>query len=228
MSTESLSSDPSDLPPNVDYAKDPETGRIYYIDHNNETNSFVHPRLKEDLPPNFECRMKDTSEEIYFVDHNTKTTSMSHPRHKDFHRPSDSDAELLRLSQYEQGLDADGRHFYSNHETRTTSWLNPVKLAELETTGILDDQDVDIYGEDEHAWKACLAWILEDVAECGLNKGHSYWVNYRHGPDGSVNWQSPEDKKIVRQKVKVRRAQREATQREATQREATQREATQE
>jgi hypothetical protein len=203
MATENLSSHPSDLPPNFDYAKDPETGRIYYIDHTNETNSFIHPRLKEELPPNFECRMELTTGKIYFVDHVNKTTSKSHPRHKDFHRHSDSDAKLN--SPYNQCLDAEGRHFYTNDETLTTSWLNPVKLAKLKATGILD-QDTDRYGEDGYAWKT---WILEDVAECGLNKGTSYWVNYR---DGSVNWQSPEDIRIAHQKAVERRVQREAMQ----------------
>ncbi|EPE30483.1 WW [Glarea lozoyensis ATCC 20868] len=203
MATNTPSPHPSDLPPDVDYAKDPETGRVYYIDHANETNSFIHPRLKEELPPNWECRMEPTTGKIFFVDHANKTTSRSHPRHKDFHRHSDSDVELQ--SPYNQCLDAEGRHFYTNDETKTTSWLSPVKLAELEATGILD-KDTEVYGEDGHAWKS---WILEDVAESGLNKGTSYWVNYR---DGSVDWQSPEDKRIARQKNMERRAQREATQ----------------
>lgn len=137
------------------------------------------------------------------MDLKTNTSSPSHPNHKTLHRSSDS--ELSLQYPHEQGLDAEGRHFYLNHETKTTSWLHPVKLAELEATGILDEE-TDEYGENGQAWKA---WILEDIAECGLNKGMSYYVDYR---SGDVDWQSPEDKRIAHQMAMERRAVREAAQ----------------
>ena len=202
MAGDSLASSPSDLPPNFDWAKDPETGRAYYLDHTNGTTSWIHPRLIEELPPNFECQMDIDSCKIYFVDHTNKTTSLCHPRHKDFHRSSASDLELSYP--YEQCIDAQGRHHYKNHESKTTSWLHPVKLAELKATGILDEE-IDVYGgEDGQAWKT---WILEDVAEWGLSKGTSYFVDYR---TGYVDWQSPEHKRIAHQKALERRAAREA------------------
>jgi hypothetical protein len=83
-----------DLPANFEYAKGPETGRTYYIDHTTETSSWVHPRLKDELPPNVEYRIDKASGKIYFVDHANKTTSLSHPCHKDFHRYADSEPEL--------------------------------------------------------------------------------------------------------------------------------------
>lgn len=75
--------------------------------------------------------------------------------------------------------------------------MHPTKLAELKATGILDDEIYEYGGEDLQAWKAC---ALEDVAECGLDKGASYFVDYR---PGSVDWQSPEQKRIAQQKALV-------------------------
>jgi hypothetical protein len=201
MATETPSSS-FDLPPNLDYAKDPETGRLYYIDHTTETTSWIHPRLKDELPPNFECRMDKASEKICFIDHANKTSSLSHLCHKDFHRHSDTEPELLYP--YKQCVDAEGRHYYINDESKTTSWMHPTKLAELKATGILDEEIDEYRGDDGQAWKA---WVLEDVAECGLNRGASYFVNYR---TGSVDWQSPEQRRIAQQKALERRAAREA------------------
>lgn len=201
MATETpLSS--ADLPPNFDYAKDPKTGRVFYIDHKTETTSWIHPRLKDELPPNFECRIDEISQKIYFVDHTNKTSSFSHPCHENFHRHSDPEPELLYP--YKQCLDAEGRHYYINDESKTTSWMHPAKLAKLKATGILDDVGDEYGGENLKAWKE---WILEDVAECGLAKGASYFVDYR---TGSVNWQSPEERRIAHQNALERRAAREA------------------
>lgn len=82
--------------------------------------------------------------------------------------------------------------------------MHPVKLAELKATGILDEDTDEYGGGDGQAWKA---WILEDIAECGLSKGETYFVNYR---TGDVNWRSPEHMRIAHQKALERRAAREA------------------
>jgi hypothetical protein len=190
----------SGLPPNFEHAKDLATGRTYFIDHTNETTSWIHPRIRDELPPNFDARIDTASGQIYFVDHTNKTTSRSHPRHKEFHRTSDPDLPYP----YEQCLDAEGRHFYTNDENKTRSWMHPVKLAELQANGILDDDTDEYGGEDGQAWKA---WILEDIAECGLSRGETYFVNYR---TGDVNWASPEHMRIAHQKALERRAAREA------------------
>lgn len=193
---------PSDLPPNFDARMDKASGKMYFVDHTNKTTSWIHPRIKDELPPNFDARIDIASGKIYFVDHTNQTTSRSHPRHKEFHRSSDSDRDLSYP--YEQCLDAEGRHFYTNDESKTTSWMHPVKLAELKASGILDE-DIDEHGGDDgQVWKA---WILEDIAECGLSKGETYFVNYR---TGNVDWRSPEHMRIARQKALERRALREA------------------
>jgi hypothetical protein len=41
-------------------------------------------------------------------------------------------------------------------------------LAELKAIGILDEEIDEYGGEHGQAWKA---WVLEDVAECGPNRG---------------------------------------------------------
>lgn len=205
MATESPASasmPSSDLPPNFDYAKDAATGRTYFIDHVNKTTSWIHPHLKDELPPDFECRIDTASGKIYFIDHINKTTSLSHPRHKDLHRSSEPDLDLPHP--YEQCLNAEGQHYYLNVESQAISWTHPTKLAELKATGILEQDTDEFGGEDGQAWKA---WILEDVAECGLDKGMSYFVNYR---TGDIDWRSPEHKKIAHEKALERRAAREA------------------
>jgi hypothetical protein len=137
MATETLSSS-FDLPPNFDYTKEPETGRLYYIDHTTETTSWIYLRLKDELPPNFEYRIDKASGKIYFIDHANKTSSLSHPCHKDFHWRTDTEPELLYP--YKQCLDAEGRQYYINDESKTTSWMHPTKLAELKAIGILDEE----------------------------------------------------------------------------------------
>lgn len=80
--------------------------------------------------------------------------------------------------------------------------MHPGKLAELSASGVLDGEG-DENADGGEAWRQ---WVLRDVAECGLEKGTTYWVDYRNG---SVDWQSPEDKRIARQRALERRAARE-------------------
>ena len=196
MAASSSPSTAFDLPRNFSCERDPETGQIYYLDHTNETISWSHPR--DNLPPNFECRLQLGTGKKYYADHINKATSFSHPYHKELHLPGEPDLPYP----HEQCLDSEGRHFYRYHETQTSSWVHPFKLAELKTSGILDAETDTYGGEDGQAWKA---WILEDIAECGPNCGSSYFVNYR---TRDIDWQSPEHKRIARKKAEERRAAR--------------------
>lgn len=69
--------------------------------------------------------------------------------------------------------------------------MNPVKLAELERKGVVE-KSVDEFGEDEEAWRQ---WVLSDMATAP-NEGDEYWVDYR---SGTVDWRSPEDKRVARE-----------------------------
>lgn len=117
---------------------------------------------------------------------------------------------------YERKTDEKGRYYYLNHKTGTSSWLNPVKLAELKSSGILD-KEMDQLVSDGKAgddWP----WIVKQVIEDGQQKGEEYWVNYRQFPDGCANNRSPEDTKagyVASAEARAARERKEAAERDA-------------
>ncbi|XP_065675179.1 E3 ubiquitin-protein ligase Itchy isoform X2 [Hydra vulgaris] len=72
------------LPPGWEKRTD-QTGRLYFVNHNNRKTQWEDPRAsgeildQKPLPPNWEMRY--TPDGVpYFVDHNTRTTSFNDPR----------------------------------------------------------------------------------------------------------------------------------------------------
>ena len=74
-------------------------GRVYFVDHNTRTTTWVDPRRTQavrmgsqgavgrqtvmalgPLPAGWEIRLTPNGKHIYFVDHNTKTTTWDDPR----------------------------------------------------------------------------------------------------------------------------------------------------
>jgi len=76
------------LPPHWEQRITPE-GRIYFVDHENRTTTWLDPRLNPSrnqndalltpLPSGWEMR-RNNKGRIYYVDHNTKTTTWDDPR----------------------------------------------------------------------------------------------------------------------------------------------------
>ncbi|KAF8158110.1 HECT-domain-containing protein [Crassisporium funariophilum] len=73
------------------------TGRLYFVDHNTRTTTWIDPRSPKQkhvaaaggpLPSGWEMRVTSGTRRVYFVDHNTKTTSWVDPR---LSEPSDGD-----------------------------------------------------------------------------------------------------------------------------------------
>ncbi|XP_065918964.1 E3 ubiquitin-protein ligase NEDD4-like isoform X2 [Dysidea avara] len=109
-------------------------GRIFYIDSNTGTTSWIHPReitiqeeersenvvgIEQDmsLPPGWELR-KAPDGRTFFIDHNTRTTTWEHPqRHSASREPLPSEWEAGHLP--------DGRIFYMNRVTKETQWADP-------------------------------------------------------------------------------------------------------
>ena len=90
-----------ELPPGWEQRQTPE-GRVYFVDHNTRTTTWVDPRRQQyirrygqnasnasvqqqpvsqlgPLPSGWEMRLTNTAR-VYFVDHNTKTTTWDDPR----------------------------------------------------------------------------------------------------------------------------------------------------
>lgn len=151
-----------------------------------------------DAPPRITEATDPSTGRTYYLDHTARTTSWEHPRHTRDHEPYTPGLPYP----FERHVDELGRAFYHNHETGTTSWMNPARLTEVKEKGLLEGEgEGNLYGgEDGEAWRG---WVLGDVAEPGPKEGWWYWVNYR---TGKTEWQSPEDKKIALERIRLRKA----------------------
>jgi len=166
----------SDLPPGFSTA-------------NNSSAEKAETSLPANLPANFSAAVDEATGKTYYLNHTDNTTSWLHPQANEERMPFTPGIPYP----YERRIDAKGRYYYLNHETHTSSWLNPVKLAELKASGVLD-ADIDplvVDGRAGDEWP----WIMEEVVQEGPQKGESYWLNFRKGPEGIANNRSPEDTK---------------------------------
>ncbi|KAJ7334716.1 hypothetical protein DFH08DRAFT_291679 [Mycena albidolilacea] len=127
--------DPEPLPTGWDRRID-HLGRVYYVDHNTRTTSWIRPAASvpahnnaarephdrrvaacspESLPDGWEERATPTGR-VYFVDHNTRTTSWDDPR---------SPLEGPLPPGWQRRLDASARVYFVNHNTKATTWDDP-------------------------------------------------------------------------------------------------------
>ncbi|KAM0427796.1 hypothetical protein ACHAPT_007253 [Fusarium lateritium] len=79
------------FPPRWEAKMAPDGKRVYFLNHNAGTTTWVDPRSTEarllakklklgPLPSGWEIRLEKKTERIYFVDHNTSTTTWDDPR----------------------------------------------------------------------------------------------------------------------------------------------------
>jgi atrophin-1 interacting protein 4 len=150
--------DPDSPLPNGLEKRTDSLGRPYYVDHLTRTTTWERP---EPLPRGFE-RKVDPRGRLYYVDHNTRTTTWQKPtvdtvRSYEQWRGNETrnfQAQLTNMDNryaqqtnmsassdgagqmpegYEQRTDANGRKYYVDHRTRTTTWDDPRKSVSNQT-----------------------------------------------------------------------------------------------
>ena len=83
------------MPPGWESRLD-DCGRMYFVDHNLRTTTWVDPRkygvskFKVALPEGWEMREAEEGQRVYFVDHNTRTTTWKDPRSSNAQAQEDS------------------------------------------------------------------------------------------------------------------------------------------
>uniref|UniRef100_A0A183C5Q1 HECT-type E3 ubiquitin transferase n=1 Tax=Globodera pallida TaxID=36090 RepID=A0A183C5Q1_GLOPA len=120
-------------------------GRRYYVDHTTKSTTWVRPS-NVPLPSGWESR-RDPRGRVYYVDHNTRTTTWQRPtadmlaahEHWESNRSqamhqweqrflyTQHDDPLGPLVEgWERREDPNtGRHYFVNHQNRTTQWEDP-------------------------------------------------------------------------------------------------------
>uniref|UniRef100_A0A914HP06 E3 ubiquitin-protein ligase n=1 Tax=Globodera rostochiensis TaxID=31243 RepID=A0A914HP06_GLORO len=120
-------------------------GRRYYVDHTTKSTTWVRPS-NVPLPSGWESR-RDPRGRVYYVDHNTRTTTWQRPtadmlaahEHWESNRSqamhqweqrflyTQHDDPLGPLPEgWERREDPNtGRHYFVNHQNRTTQWEDP-------------------------------------------------------------------------------------------------------
>jgi len=127
-----------------------------------------------------------------------------------------STADLPLPSSYSRKVDDKGRAYYAHHETQSTSWLHPTKLAELQAAGFVasstagsgDGGASSLADAEEYTAKGQLPpWVVEEVSLVPTSEGEheSYWVDYRTGIQNPS--QSPVDIYIAKQNIAARKQQ---------------------
>jgi len=115
---------PADLPPNWSLQIAPN-GRVFFIDHNTKTTTWLHPVTKQpsavpqkgSIPPN---RIRSSS--ITQSSNNNSTSNAL---------TTVDDAGPLPAG-WEERVHSDGRIFFIDHNTRSTSWEDPrFKIEEI-------------------------------------------------------------------------------------------------
>ncbi|KAF7361250.1 RING-finger domain-containing protein [Mycena sanguinolenta] len=118
------------LPPGWSRRIDP-TGRLYFVDHNTRTTSWIRPTSAAPdvhLPDGWEERYTPSGRR-YYADHNTRTTSWDAPRASDraggraSQRQPQSDAPLP--PGWEMRRTSMDRVYFVDHNTRRTTWDAP-------------------------------------------------------------------------------------------------------
>ncbi|KAL5481302.1 hypothetical protein EMCRGX_G021435 [Ephydatia muelleri] len=157
----------ADLPPGWEARTAPD-GRVYYMDHNTRTSTWTKPppptptptdsarrqssadslpnhrasiTQDPDLPPGWEMRRANDGR-VYYRDNNTRTTTWTKPPSpRDQVQRSASNASIVQQDLdlppgWEVRKTTDGRFYYIDHNTKTTTWDHPLKKA-TEGTGPL-------------------------------------------------------------------------------------------
>ena len=103
-----------------------DDGKVYFVDHNRRTTTWLDPRKSEsrklsvELPNGWETAQAEKGR-TYFIDHNTKTTTWLDPRNHDA-------AGTLKVglpSGWEISQTKSGRTYFIDHHTKTTTWEDP-------------------------------------------------------------------------------------------------------
>ena len=137
------------LPPHVEARQD-NMGRTYFVDHLTKTTSWERP---EPLPSGWDRKL-DPRGRLYYIDHNTRTTTWQKPtaesmrNYQSWRGNEDRNYQQQRANldsrysnQYtmqqaddgegpmpvgwERRTDSNGRSYYVDHNTRTTTWEDP-------------------------------------------------------------------------------------------------------
>ena len=140
--------DQTPLPPNVEMRQD-NMGRTYYVDHLTKTTSWERPGP---LPPGWDRKL-DPRGRLYYIDHNTRTTTWQKPtsesvgnyqswrgaqdrnyqqqlanlgsRYDNQYVLATDDGEGAMPVGWERRTDANGRAYFVDHNSRTTTWEDP-------------------------------------------------------------------------------------------------------
>ena len=131
--------------------KDTHSGEPYFVDHNTKTVTFVDPRTSAPkqpaspsqhtpsdstaaLPQGWE-EAKTPSGATHYIDHNTRSTSWADPRSGEAtpstppssqsHPPTEPQPESPLPKGWEQATNAFGRSYFIDHNTKTTTWIDP-------------------------------------------------------------------------------------------------------
>ena len=123
-------------------------GRLYYVNHSTRSTTWDRPSSESNkdadhqaqeggtgsgsLPPGWvERRTKDGR--LYYVDHNTRSTTWTRPssesNHDADHQAHGGETNTAGLgslpSGWEERRTPDGELYYVDHNTRSTTWLDP-------------------------------------------------------------------------------------------------------
>ena len=156
----------SSLPPGWEERRTPN-GQLYYVNHNTHSATWTRPSSESNqdadhqaqegetnttgsrsLPPGWvERRTKNGR--LYYVDHNTRSTTWTRPssesNHDVDHQAQGGETNTAGLGSlppgWEERRTPDGEPYYVDHNTRSTSWLDPrpaiIRAKELEDTEYL-------------------------------------------------------------------------------------------
>ena len=102
-----------------------DDGKVYYIDHNRKTTTWLDPRNHDagtvtvGLPSGWEISQTEQGR-TYFIDHNTRTTTWLDPRNHN------TGTVIVGLpSGWEIRQTKNGRTYFIDHRTRMTTWEDP-------------------------------------------------------------------------------------------------------
>ncbi|XP_063694630.1 E3 ubiquitin-protein ligase NEDD4-like isoform X1 [Bolinopsis microptera] len=151
----------SPLPEGWTEAQDPGSGRLFYIDHNSRTTSWVRPKSRTDglfaalgpLPTGFEMRYT-RSGRPFFINHRTKETTWHDPRQED-----------PLPDGWEMRVHSDGRVFYVDHATKSTQWEDPRKTIVSSGPAIQYSRDYKVKYEN---FKANLPKPPQSTGKCEI------------------------------------------------------------
>lgn len=114
------------LPPGWEMRPDC-TGRIYYLNHNTKTTTWLRPNSSDEgtqelLPAGWEVRISEPAGRLYYIDHNSKTTTWEPPSSQD------SATKPNLPTGWEKRRTEKGRQYFVDHNTRTCYWDLPASV----------------------------------------------------------------------------------------------------